>query len=230
MMKASRVAVIFVFFSFFCSLLIDHQQKGYSHRSLPLEARLLGPLGGLVASYHWIDIQNSQLNYQYEEVAMLTERVCKLQPYVVESWDYLAWNLAFNLFVEAGESSEEKWKWLSMGLDQLEEALEFNPDDDRLEMAMAITVYLKYTGTESMRPKLTSRYGRDPMRVCVDWVEKTSTFKSGELSAVKMALGMYRDAGLIDEGIEICHQQIKRFPSLREVFTEYIAYFESERR
>jgi hypothetical protein len=68
------------------------------------------------------------------------------------------------------------------------------------------------------------------MRVCVDWVEKTSTFEDGDLSAVKMALGMYRDAGLIDEGIEICHQQIKRFPSLREVFTEYIAYFESERR
>ena len=211
-------------------VLLWGQTKRNDHLQAPLEphAKMFGPFNGLICSYKWIRIQQYQLTYQYEKVAEETSRICDLQPYVIEAWDYLAWNLAFNLYVEAGEDDDSKWRWLSMGLEYLEDGLRYNPGDDRLEMAMAVTMFLKSTSSPVMKEKLSAKYGKPVFQVCVDLANETSVFEDGELPQVEMSLAMLREAGQTDLGIEACRQQIKRFPSLSDRFIEYQEIFKRE--
>lgn len=222
------------FLSLSCLLLgllvwANHEKKDHVHAPLEARAKVFGPFNGLICSYKWIRIQQYQMTYQYEKVAEETSRVCDLQPYVIESWDYLAWNLAFNLYVEAGENDDRKWRWLRAGLEYLEEGLRYNPGEDRLEMAMAVTMFLKSTASPVMKAKLSEKYGKSVFEVCVDLIHQTSVFEDGELSQVEMSLAMLREAAETDQGIEACRQQIKRFPSLSAKFTEYQEIFKRER-
>jgi len=90
--------------------------------------RILGPLKGIVAGLAWVEVFRCQRAFLFEEVDRRTQWICALQPHVVDGWDYLSWNLAFNLYAEAGDGLEQKGKWLRRGLDQLDLGLSLNPD------------------------------------------------------------------------------------------------------
>jgi hypothetical protein len=188
----------------------------------------LGPFRGMVCSYRWVQVMRMQRQFRFEEVDQLTERICNLQPYVEESWDYLAWNLAFNLFVEAGDSVEVQWRWLSRGLDHLDEGLFWNPQSYRLTLAKIITLHLRSEGRPEMLKRLDQKYGGSAMTLAAQLVGEMRLADIGDYTEVQWAILVYRRALEFDHAIEACNTAIKRFPSSRERFGEFRAILENE--
>lgn len=198
------------------------------HRA-PVASQMFGPFRGLMASYEWVKIYQHQRSYRYEKVVDSTLWVCDLQPHVVEAWDYLAWNLSFNLYVEAGHDLDERWLWLERGLDQLDRGLLINRQHEHLLFAKAVALHLKSDQSREMAHRMSKKYGRAVEQVAKECLLKSGRMNSGELSDVEMGLSILREAGAIDLAVEACRLQMQRKPSLRVKFQEYINLLERER-
>lgn len=193
-------------------------------------ANLMGPFKGMVAGLKWIDVYRSQRSYQYEEVDRLTREICHLQPYIVEGWDYLSWNLAFNLYVEAGEDWPSRLQWLKKGLDQLDLGLEYNPSDPLLLFSKATTLYLRGPHSEHTERFLLERFGRHHLLEAADLILQSGIIESGDFNQASMGVAILRDAQRFDEAIEACRALIKRFPGSAHKFSELLTILEIEKQ
>ena len=183
----------------------------------------------MLCSYRWVEVLRQQSQFQYEEVSRLGQEICELQPYVEQSWNYLAWNMAFNLFIEAGESEDSQWMWLSRGLDHYDEGLRWNPQSKLLKLEKVVTIHLRSEGRPAMLKHLNDKYGGDAIAKAATWMRELHLGEKGEYVEVQWAIVVLRRAGCYDDAIETCSTAIQRFPKSRERFGEIKDILEKEK-
>ena len=204
-------------------------EKQWSHqRPKSPEYYALGPFRGMVCSYRWMEVSRQQSQFHYEEVNVLGKEICNLQPYVEESWNYLAWNMAFNLFIEAGESEEIQWTWLSRGIDHYDEGLQWNPQSKLLKLEKVLTIHLRSEGRPAMLKHLNERYG-DAIAYAAGLIKELNLGQKGEYVDIQWAIVVLRRAHFYDDAIETCSAAIQRFPNSRERFGEIRDILEKEK-
>jgi hypothetical protein len=97
----------------------------------------MGALRGLVLDYLWIRALRLEEERKYHESSELARWITRMQPRFAGVWDFLSWNLAYNLSV-AAQTPEEQWHWVSEGLRLLrDEGLKHNPRNAALYQRLA---------------------------------------------------------------------------------------------
>lgn len=98
----------------------------------------LGAFRGLLANALWLRATAQQEQGRYFEAVQLAEWIAALQPRQPRVWQFLAWNLAYNI---AGCFTEpaDRWRWVQRGLELLRDrALVINPRAPELYAELAI--------------------------------------------------------------------------------------------
>lgn len=190
--------------------------------------RVLGPLKGVVSGLAWVEVFRYQRAFQFEEVDARTRWICALQPHVVEGWDYLSWNLAFNLFAEAGESDAEREKWLRRGLEQLDLGLSLNRGSSRLLYSKAVTLFIR-SKDSTVLEMLSLILNEDPVELAADLGVASQMLKKGNYPEATMVVGMLQRASRYEEAIAACDALENRFPNQRKTLHKLKRLFAEEK-
>ncbi len=92
----------------------------------------LGSFRGLIANALWMRLSNLQEEDKYFEMVQLADWITKLQPHMVQVWQFQAWNMAYNISVKF-KSHEDRWHWVKRGIELLrDDGLRYNPNETRL--------------------------------------------------------------------------------------------------
>ncbi len=91
----------------------------------------LGGFRGIIADFLWLRTISLQEQGKYFELAQLASWITKLQPKSTAAAAYLGWNMAYNISVTC-QSPEDRWRWVHRGIEVLQEALRYNPNDPEL--------------------------------------------------------------------------------------------------
>jgi hypothetical protein len=97
----------------------------------------LGGFRGLIASLLWIRANELQINDKYFEMVQLSDWITKLQPHFAPVWQYMAWNMAYNISIKFPDPND-RWHWVNNGITMLrDEALRYNPNQALLYAELA---------------------------------------------------------------------------------------------
>ena len=80
----------------------------------------LGGFKGLAVDYLWFRATQMQHERRFYEIALLCRLILKMEPYFTHIWAYHAWNMAYNISVEASDA-EGRWRWIEQAIKLLEE-------------------------------------------------------------------------------------------------------------
>jgi len=78
-------------------------------------AKMFGAFRGLAIDYFWIRSQELKQDGKYYEALQLAETITTLQPKFPAVWDFMAWDMAWNISVGC-HTPEERWKWVHNGI------------------------------------------------------------------------------------------------------------------
>lgn len=92
---------------------------------------VLGGSRGILAEILWWRIGDLQKQNRFAELVPLTDLLVALEPSSADARAYNAWNLAYNISV-AHQDPEERWQWVSRGLDLLAHGLDILPTSEVL--------------------------------------------------------------------------------------------------
>jgi len=186
-----------------------------------------GPFKGLLTGYWWVEAQNMQAKFRFEEVEKLTKRICYLQPYNPKVWEYLSWNMSYNLSAESVQDRERQVYWLLEGLRQLRRGIDYNPKNLLLEYAFGVTVFLKTQGDFDFTPELKAFLNQEPLQFAKFRMIESKVIEYGEYIMGLHAINIYLKAADLDLAIASCHQLIKRFPEHESGLLEHIEFIKS---
>jgi len=190
--------------------------------------RVLGPMKSFLADLAWVEVFRHHRSYQYELVDEKTRWICALQPHVVKGWDYLSWNLSFNLFAEAGENLKKKEKWLRRGIEQLDLGLSLNPDSSRLLYSKAVTFFIRSKDPQVFSI-LRSICREDPHAVAANLGVRSRMLELGSWPESTMVIGMLQKAGRYQQAIAACIELENRFPNQKRTLENLIKLFTKEK-
>ncbi len=112
--------------------LIDDQPLHDAPSEVMAASATLGAFRGLAANWLWLRSIRMQDEQRYHESYELGLWAVRLQPRCASAASYLSWNMAYNISV-ALPSPKERWFWVRRGISILrDEALVWNPEDDKL--------------------------------------------------------------------------------------------------
>jgi hypothetical protein len=86
-----------------------------------------GAFRGLLTNIAFMRAENYKEQGRYYDAVQLGMWICKLQPRFPSVWEFVSWNLAWNISVTT-YTPEERWNWVYNGVKLLrDEGLRFNP-------------------------------------------------------------------------------------------------------
>ncbi len=92
-----------------------------------LAAAALGSFRGIAADSLWYRLEMLKRDGKYFEADTLSRWIVTLQPRFPRVWQFMAWNMAYNISVET-HTPEERWSWVNKGIRLLrEEGIPYNP-------------------------------------------------------------------------------------------------------
>ncbi|MBL7115858.1 MAG: hypothetical protein ISS35_08835 [Kiritimatiellae bacterium] len=98
---------------------------------------VLGGFRGIIADVLWLRATYLQDEGRFFELAQLSDWITQLDAHRAEIWAYHAWNMAYNISALMTED-EERWRWVTQGLNLLQNrGLPINPDDATLYAELA---------------------------------------------------------------------------------------------
>lgn len=220
------------FFLILIGIVIQWQRVNYvtGHKNVWLSQFPIassGPFKGLLTGYWWVDAQNLQFEFKFEEVQALTKKICYLQPHNPKVWEYLSWNLSFNLMAESLHDRSLQEKWLLEGLNQLNKGLTYNPGDNLLEYAMGFTVFMKTRGDFDFTQELNKYLEMPALQFAKQKMIESDIIESGEYIMGLQAVNIFVAAQEYDLAIASCHQLVKRFPQHDENMRKNIQFIQN---
>jgi len=97
----------------------------------------MGAFRGLFVNMLWIRANELKEEGKYYEAVDLARAITRLQPRFPRVWAFHAWNMAYNISVTTN-TPEERWDWVSQGIDLLrEEGVVHNPNDMLIHKELA---------------------------------------------------------------------------------------------
>jgi hypothetical protein len=97
---------------------------------------MLGGFRGLACDLLWMRANNAKERGRYYESIALSKAIVQIQPRFEQIWEYLAWDMAYNIAAEV-EDPAGKWSWFLAGLDVNLKGVERNPQSERLVRHLA---------------------------------------------------------------------------------------------
>jgi hypothetical protein len=92
---------------------------------------LLGGFRGLACDLLWMRAMSAKDNRRFYESVALFQVIARVQPRFEQIWEYMSWDLAYNISVEV-DDDDGKWSWYLAGLDANVRGCRRNPDSERL--------------------------------------------------------------------------------------------------
>jgi len=186
-----------------------------------------GPFKGLLTGYWWVEALNLQMDFEFEEVEKLTKKICYLQPHNPKVWEYLSWNLSFNLMAESLHDRELMAKWLLEGIKQLEKGLSYNENNSLIEYSLGFTVFMKTRGDYDFTGELETYLKEPPMVYARQKMIDSEVIENGEYIMGLQAVNIFLGASDSALAIASCHRLIKRFPEHEENMLKNIEFIKS---
>lgn len=97
---------------------------------------MLGGFRGLACDLLWMRANTAKDRGRYYESIALGKAIVQIQPRFDQVWEYLAWDMAYNIAAEV-EDPAGKWSWFLAGLDVNLKGVERNPQSERLVRHLA---------------------------------------------------------------------------------------------
>jgi len=97
---------------------------------------MLGGFRGLACDLLWMRANTAKDRGRYYESVALAKAIVQIQPRFEQIWEYLAWDMAYNIAAEV-EDPAGKWSWFIAGLDVNLKGIERNPQSERLVRHLA---------------------------------------------------------------------------------------------
>jgi len=138
-----------------------------------------GPFKGVLVASWWIKIQKLQLRFDFEKIAPLSEAICFLQPYIPEVWEYLSWNMTFNLVAEMDHDPKIQLYWFKRGMQQLKKGLLYNSNNSLLHLHSGWTVYMKLKGDQFSPVELEQVLQINPWQFVYCEIKQSRVFDQG---------------------------------------------------
>ncbi|GMU80328.1 MAG: hypothetical protein AMXMBFR47_01990 [Planctomycetota bacterium] len=92
-----------------------------------LAIQALGAFRGLLTNLAFIRAEQYKMEGKYYDAMQLASWITKLQPRFVAVWEFLSWNMAWNISVTT-HTDEERWNWVYNGVKLVrDEGLRYNP-------------------------------------------------------------------------------------------------------
>jgi hypothetical protein len=92
---------------------------------------MLGGFRGLACDLLWLRADSAKQEGRFYESIALFEAISRIQPRFEQPWQYMAWDLAYNLSHEV-EDRDAKWSWIAAGIDTNVRGIVRNPQSERL--------------------------------------------------------------------------------------------------
>lgn len=92
---------------------------------------LLGGFRGLACDILWMRADAAKESGRFYESVALFEGISRIQPRFEQPWQFMAWDLAYNLSHEV-EDRRAKWAWILAGIRTGVRGCERNPQSERL--------------------------------------------------------------------------------------------------
>lgn len=107
---------------------------------------VLGGFRGILSDILWLRASHLQDNGQFVELVQLSDWVTRLEPESSETWEFHAWNMAYNVSLYMPDD-DTRWRWVQSGIRLLrDEGLRFNPGDPQLHAQLAWLFHHKVAG------------------------------------------------------------------------------------
>ncbi len=103
---------------------------------------LLGGFRGLACDLLWMRASSAKENRRFYESVALFQLISRIQPRFEQIWEYMAWDMAYNIAVEV-ESQDAKWAWYQAGVDANVRGVLRNPGSERLLRHLAWLLHHK---------------------------------------------------------------------------------------
>jgi hypothetical protein len=97
---------------------------------------MLGGFRGLACDLLWLRANNAKDSGRFYESVALSQTIVKVQPRFEQIWEYLTWDMAYNIAAEV-EDPQAKWSWFLAGLNVNVEGARRNPQSERLVRHLA---------------------------------------------------------------------------------------------
>src|SRR5688572_23072139 len=91
----------------------------------------LGTFRGLAINILWERAETLKNQGKFHEAIELGKLITKLQPRYPKVWEFVSWNLSYNISV-ATHTPEERWMWVKSGIDLLQQrggGIDANPNE-----------------------------------------------------------------------------------------------------
>lgn len=92
---------------------------------------MLGGFRGLACDLLWMRAMSAKENRRFYESVALFQAIARVQPRFEQIWEYMSWDLAYNISVEV-DDEDGKWSWYLAGLDANVRGCRRNPESERL--------------------------------------------------------------------------------------------------
>jgi len=113
----------------------DVQQGAPPEYAFAIQA--LGSFRGLLTNIAFIRLEQFKQQGKFYDAMQLSSWITRLQPRFVSVWEFLAWNMAWNISVTT-YTPEERWNWVYNGVKLIrDEGLRYNPKSVNLYRQIA---------------------------------------------------------------------------------------------
>ena len=92
---------------------------------------MLGGFRGMAIDFLWLRAVKAKDEARYYESVALFELISRVQPRFEKVWEYMAWDMAYNIGFYV-DQDDDKWSWYLAGLKANLRGVELNPDSERL--------------------------------------------------------------------------------------------------
>lgn len=92
---------------------------------------MLGGFRGLACDLLWLRADSAKQEGRFYESVALFEAISRIQPRFEQPWQFMSWDLAYNLSHEV-EDRDAKWSWIIAGIDTGVRGVNRNPQSERL--------------------------------------------------------------------------------------------------
>ncbi|MFI4861156.1 MAG: hypothetical protein ACIAXF_10785, partial [Phycisphaerales bacterium JB063] len=105
-----------------------------------------GSFRGIAVNVLWYRIEKLKNEGKFAEANALARSIVSLQPRFPGAWEFMAWNMAYNISVQCN-TAEERWYWVNNGLNLLrDEGIPNNPRSIQLYRQLSWTLSHKMGG------------------------------------------------------------------------------------
>ncbi len=176
----------------------------------------LSPLKGLLIDLWWIQIQTLEADYEFDRIDEIAERISYLQPFLPKVWEFMAWNVGFNLSAEATGDPGKQAGYHRKALELLRAGLAYNPDSADLHFYKAWFLYKKSQGEPSFAAELAGDLGEPPLEVALRELRVADPIGHGDYYRSLFLLQLLLAMDMKEAAREAVPKVVERFPETRD--------------